>query len=244
MRAIQKQGLGGFHLNQSHANPPQTSGQASSRWSSFGHKNEVLQRLLTEQFHLCCYSELRADEEGLGYHIEHVENKQQNPHRTFDYANLAASGLDSPNDLGTFKARGNEVFGGHAPGKTGARGPVDLNRFITPHQPDCRRFFAYLSDGRVTPADDLDNPERDRAQYTIDTLNLNSAFLITRRRQWWNELDELFEEHLKKSWSLSDLAAVELVPSAGKLNRFFSLTRQFFGPVAEQTLHQQAPALL
>lgn len=244
MTVIQKQGSGGFYLNQSHSKSPQTPEQASSRWSSFGHKDYVLQSLLTEQFHLCCYSELRADEEGLGYHIEHVENKRQNPRRTFDYANLAASALDSANDLGTFKARGNEVFGGHGPGKTGAYGPVDFHRFITPHQSDCRRFFAYLSDGRVTPADDLDDTERDRAQYTIDTLNLNSAFLITRRRQWWDELDELFEEHLKKGWSLPDLVAVELVPAAGKLSRFFSLARQFFGPVAEQTLQQQAPALL
>ena len=170
MRAIQKHGSGGFHLNQSHANPPQTPEQAGSRWSSFGYKGEVLQRLLDEQFHLCCYSELRADEEGLSYHIEHVENKRQNPPRTFDYANLAASALHS-DELGRLKARGEEVFGGHAPGKQGANGPVDMLRFVSPHQPDCRRFFAYLSDGRVTPADDLGEQERDRAQYTIDTLN-------------------------------------------------------------------------
>lgn len=244
MRAIQKQGLGGFHLNQSHANPPQTPAQASTRWGSFSHKNYVLQSLLAEQFHLCCYSELRADEEGLGYHIEHVENKRQNPLRTFDYTNIAASALDSANDLGAFKARGDEVFGGHAPGKTGANGPVDMLHFVSPHQPDCRRFFAYLSDGRVTPTDDLGEKERDRAQYTIDTLNLNSAFLVTRRRQWWDELDKLFEEHVQKGWSLPDLAAVDLVPSGDKLSRFFSLTRQFFGPAAEQTLQQQAPALL
>ncbi len=243
MRAIQKQGSGGFHLNQSHGNPPQTPEQAGSRWSRFGHKEEVLQCLLAEQFHLCCYSELRADEEGLGYHIEHVENKRQNPPRTFDYANLAASALHS-DELGTLKARGEEVFGGHAPGKQGANGSVDMLRFVLPHQPDCRRFFAYLSDGRVTPADALGEQDRDRAQYTIDTLNLNSPFLVTRRRQWWDELDELFREHVGKGWNLPDLVAVELVPSGNKLSRLFSLTRQFFGPVAERTLQQQAPALL
>ena len=243
MRAIQKQGSGGFHLKQSNTNPPRTPDQATSRWENFRHKNEVLQHLLAEQFHLCCYSELRADEEGLGYHIEHVENKGQNPSRTFDYANLAASALHSTNDLGTFKAKGDELFGGHAPGKAGTRGPVDLNRFIAPHQADCGRFFAYLSDGRVTPANDLDAPARDRAQYTIDTLNLNSPFLVTRRRQWWDELDELFIEHTERCWSLPDLVAVDLVPSSDRLSRFFSLTRQFFGPVAEETLQRQAPAL-
>ncbi|ELI0860547.1 TIGR02646 family protein, partial [Salmonella enterica] len=70
--------------------------------------------LLNEQYHLCCYSEIRADLRGLGYHIEHVENKSQQPGRTFDYQNLAASALDSENGLHLF---GINAFGGHARGK-------------------------------------------------------------------------------------------------------------------------------
>lgn len=241
MRAITKQGNGGFHLNQSHGNPPLTADQATSRWRSFGHKQIVMDSLLSEQYHLCCYSELRADEEGFGYHIEHVENKGQNPSRTFDYSNLAASALDSANDLQAFKAQGHEVFGGHAPGK---QQRCDVARFVSCHQPDCRRFFAYLSDGRIVPGLGLDQAEQDRAQYTIDILNLNSPFLITRRRQWWDELDSLFQEHTDRGWSLSDLAAVDLVPVNNRLSRFFSLTRQFFGPIAEQTLQQHAPGLV
>jgi uncharacterized protein (TIGR02646 family) len=244
MRAIKKQGNGGFHLKQSHARPPQKPKQATSRWHSFNYKADLLQCLLAEQYHLCCYSEIRADQEGLGYHIEHVENKSQNPVRTFDYINLAASALDSANDLGVFKAQGQAVFGGHANGKSGTNGAVDMNRFISPHQVDCRRFFTYLSDGRVVPANGLNAQELDQTQYTIDTLNLNSPFLVTRRQQWWNELDELYQDHITKGWSLPDLAAVDLVPTNDKLSRFFSLTRQFFGPIAEQTLQQQAPALV
>lgn len=240
MRTITKQGIGGYHLNQSQTNPPTTPQQASSRWSSFSHKTAVKQSILNEQHQLCCYSELRSDEEGLGYHIEHVENKSQNPARTFDYSNLAASALDSANDLAAFKAQAHVVFGGHAPGK---RDGVDLAQFVSCHQPDCRRFFAYLSDGRVVPADTLNAQEQGRAQYTIDLLNLNSPFLITRRRKWWAELDGFFQEHLVKGWSLSDLAAVDLVPTHGALSRFFSLTRQFFGAVAEQVIQTQAPTL-
>lgn len=241
MRAITKQGNGGYHLNQSSANPPKNHLQATSRWRSFGHKDAVLQSLLDEQYHLCCYSELRADQERLGYHIEHVENKSQNPPRTFEYRNLAASALDSANDLSVFKAHGHEVFGGHATGKQQA---CDVTRFVSCHQPDCRRFFAYVSDGRVVPAQALNDAERDRAQYTIDTLNLNSPYLITRRRQWWDELDDLFREHIAKDWSLADLATVDLVPTNNRLSRFFSLTRQFFGQIAEQTLQQHAPGLV
>jgi uncharacterized protein (TIGR02646 family) len=243
MKSIQKQGTGGFHLNQAHANPPRTPQEATRRWGGFGHKEGVLQALLDEQYQLCCYSELRSDQEGLGYHIEHVENKRQSPELTFDYSNLAASALDSANDLGAFKARGEAVFGGHTAKKQGKPDPVDMARFISPHRPDCRRFFVYVSDGRVVAAVALNVDEKDQAQYTIDMLNLNSPFLVTRRRQWWNELDRLFQQHLDDGWSLEHLAAVDLVPTHGKLSRFFSLTRQFFGAIAEQTIQTQVPLL-
>lgn len=240
MRAIRKRGSGGFDLARAHASPPGTPEQATTRWKSFRlHKAAVLQCLLEEQFQLCCYSELRADEEGLGYHIEHVENKKQNPSRTFDYGNLAASALGSANDLHELSLQGKVVFGGHASGK---QRECDMLRFISPHRPDCSRFFAYLSDGRVIPSAHINAAEQDQAQYTIDLLNLNSAFLVTRRRQWWDELDRLYEEHREKHWSLSDLVAVDLVPTNGKLSRFFSVTCQFFGPVAGETLHDYASA--
>lgn len=244
MRAINKQGNGGRHLQIENANPPINHQQATDRWSRFRrHKDSVKNSLLHEQFLLCCYSELRADEENLGYHIEHVENKRQNPSRTFDYSNLSASSLAS-NDLCFLKTNDQEVFGGHALGKTGGQGPVDMNRFISPHQLDCRRFFAYLSDGRIVPAANLNTAEKDRSDYTISMLNLNSPFLITLRKKWWKELDDLFEDHISKGWNLPDLVSVDLVPSAGKLSRFFSLTRQFFGNTAEQVITQQAPELL
>lgn len=241
MRYITKQGISDYHLSKSHENPPQTHLQATSRWGSFAHKVHVQQCLTDEQYGMCCYSELRADEEGLGYHIEHVENKSQNPARTFDYTNLAASALNSSNDLPVFKAQGDEVFGGHASGK---RQAVDMARFVSCHQLDCQLFFAYLSDGRVVPAQGLSAQDIDKAEYTISLLNLNSPYLITRRRQWWDELDQLFQEHQTQGFSLPDLASIDLLPSNQRLSRFFSLTRQFFGQLAEHTLQQHAPELV
>ena len=236
MRHIRKRGNGGYHLNHSHASPPQTDQAATSRWSSFGYKQEVLGYLLAEQYQLCCYSELHADQQGLGYHIEHVENKSQHPQRTFDYTNLAASALRSV-DLGLLQA----VFGGHAPGKQQA---VDIHRFVSPHQADCASFFTYLSDGRIVPADGLVNTDADRAQYTIDLLNLNSPYLLTQRRNWWDELDRLFAEHIADDQDLRCLAGVDLLPRHQSLSPFFTLTRQFFGPIAEEVLHENAPELL
>ena len=246
MRHIRKQGNGGHHLNQSHATPPTTDQTATSRWRSFGHKPKVLERLLAEQYGLCCYSELRADQLGLGYHIEHVENKNQHPQRTFDYTNLAASALRS-DDLAPFVAaqpaeeQPQAVFGGHAPGKQQS---VDIQRFVSPHQADCARYFSYLSDGRVVPVQDLDAADMARAEYTIGLLNLNSPYLVTRRQKWWDELDTLFEEHIANDMSLHCLAAVDLVPHNHKLSPFFSMTRRFFGRIAEVVLAHKVPQLL
>jgi uncharacterized protein (TIGR02646 family) len=246
MRHIRKVGNGGHHLNQSNINPPQTGDAATNRWKRFGHKNSVINHLLEEQYRLCCYSELRADLDGLGYHIEHVENKSQNPQRTFDYTNLAASAL-STESLTSFVAtqatvqQPKSIFGGHAPGKQNA---VDMQRFVSPHQVDCSRFFAYLSDGRIIPANGLDHIDTDRAQYTVDLLNLNSPYLLIQRRRWWDELDKIFNEHITEKMDLRCLASVDLLPLNLALKPFFSLTRQFYGSIAEEILHQQAPKLL
>lgn len=239
MRAINKQAGGGYHLARAHANLPQTKDQATSRWSTYGHKDELRNSLLEEQFFLCCYSEIRVDRVGLGCHIEHIQPKSSYPQRTFDYQNLAVSALDSENDLESFKTQGQEVFGGHA--KLGEYDPI---LFVSCHQPDSARFFAYISNGRVEPALDLSDVDTAKAKYTIDLLNLNSPYLIPMRQRWWDELDELFAEHQAKDWSISDLVELELVPINNKINPFFSLTRHFFGHVAEQILQQQAPQLI
>ncbi|EEI3462241.1 TIGR02646 family protein, partial [Salmonella enterica subsp. salamae] len=144
MRHVIKTRRGTDALLTAHEQPPQNSEQSTRRWQRFGRENKaaLMTLLLNEQYHLCCYSEIRADLRGLGYHIEHVENKSQQPGRTFDYQNLATSALDSANDLPQF---GINAFGGHSRGKQEA---VDMAKFIHCHMTDCARYFAYLSDGR------------------------------------------------------------------------------------------------
>jgi uncharacterized protein (TIGR02646 family) len=228
MRVITKKNSGGYHLDKAHQNPPTTANEATSRWSSFGYKETLLDYLLDEQYGLCCYSELRADLEGLGYHIEHLQPKSDNPARTFDYNNLAASALNT-DDLATIE----DLFGGHA-----KQSEYDLHLFISCHELDCDRYFAYLSDGRVVPSNRLNDLEKSRADYTITLLNLNSPYLVNRRRRWYDELDDLLEEHFVKNWNIEHLAAIDLLPTNQKLSQFFSVTRQFFGVVAERTLLQ------
>ncbi|MCI3908642.1 TIGR02646 family protein [Pseudomonas viridiflava] len=244
MRRIKKRNSYGHHLANAHSSPPCTAKQATSRWSSFGYKNQVLKFLLDEQYSLCCYSEVRADELLLDYHIEHVENKRINPSRTFDSANLAASAISDSNItalLSSASSNGTQtIFGGHAPGK---QKEFDIARFISPHQEDCPRFFRYVSDGRVVPSHELNIQDAERATYTIDLLNLNSPFLIVQRRKWWDELDNLIEQHKDEFSEISDLVSIHLVPCSNRLYPFFSLTRSFFGKISEEVIAQSAPKL-
>ncbi len=237
MRVITPSTGGLYYLDKAHVNPPATADQAKSRWGSFGHKDKVLTSLLGDQYGLCCYSELRADLEGLGYHIEHIQSKSHYPGSTFDYANLAASALTC-DDLNQPVIIQEQAFGGHAKGSQ-----YDL-KFISCHDADCSRYFAYLSDGRIIPRGDLNQTDSERAQYTINVLNLDCPYLRNRRRRWFAELEQLFEEHLAKNWSLEHLIEIELIPYHRKLNSFYSLTRQFFGPKADSVVQQHAPQLL
>jgi uncharacterized protein (TIGR02646 family) len=182
MKRIVKAGQSSRKLQRAALNPPPSPEAATAAWRSFrqhGGGAELLDaHLLPEQLGLCGYSELAADSLGLGlgFHIEHVENKSQNPARTFDYGNLIVSSFSSSEGLAQVKVQGLEVFGGHATGKQGKPLPVDMAKFVSLLQDDGARYFAYLSNGLVEPRLALSPADRDRAAYTIELLNLNSSF--------------------------------------------------------------------
>lgn len=192
--------------------------------------------MLDQQYQLCCYSEIRGDEENIGYHIEHIRPKSTYPEQTFDYYNLTASAIRS-NDLSQLDDR----FGGHA-----KLSDYDEEQFISCLHADCSHYFRYLSDGRIVPSSALEpnSGDKEKAVYTIELLNLNSHLLINRRRKWWNELELLMQEHIDEDMSLYHLAAVDLTPRGDQLSPFFSLTRQFFARIAEEVLKENAPELL
>lgn len=221
-----------------HAHPPQTEAEAASRWDSFKpkQKQRLLNILLGEQFHLCCYSELRADLLGLGYHIEHVQPKSKYPQRTFDYHNLAASALKSDPDLKTFKQNNLQTFGGHHKDDE-----YQADLFISSLQNGCSDYFFYVQ-GEIEPSPELSPQQRKQAEYTIKTLNLDCPYLNNLRKRKHQELEELVDEAIETQdpTKLKNLAQVLLLPNDGKLEAFFSLTRQFFGPIAEQVLQQHA----
>lgn len=218
MRVITKSGLHHRRLAKANEQPPTDSDEAARAWSRLKEKDNLQQQLLDEQYQLCCYSEVRADLEDIGYHIEHVKPKNKYPEQTFDYYNLAASAIHSDK-----LSQLSDVFGGHA-----KLSEYDEMQFVSCLQADCAHYFRYLSDGRVVPSSALDTQDRNKAEYTIALLNLNSPFLINRRRKWWEELDELVQEHLDNDMDLYYLASVDLVPTGNKLSPFLALRDSSF----------------
>jgi uncharacterized protein (TIGR02646 family) len=123
---------------------------------------------------MCCYSEVRPDERGLGSHIEHVQPKSLYPHRTFDHQNLMMCAFEDQALGQTARLSRGDTFGGHAKGDD-----YDPARFISPLDADCARYFTYLSDGQIVPATTLGAHDLARARYTIEVLNLNCGTLQT-----------------------------------------------------------------
>lgn len=236
MRYIKKCRYGNCKLNKANNNPPDSACKAKSRWKGYKSKCILSDSLKKEQYSLCAYSELRPDLEGLNTHIEHIQPKSKYPNRTFDYSNLVLSALSSK-DLKYLAKQ--DIFGGHS--KLNKYNPTS---FISCLGFDCARYFSYLSTGFVCANNKLSASDKDKAKETIKLLNLNSPYLVVKRKEWVDELDELINDYLQDSTRLKYLASIYLLPYGDKLDPFFSISRQRFDALAEQILKEQAPELL
>ncbi len=224
---------------------PATSDEASRRWKNFNGKTELSRQLLQQQFGLCCYTELNltdfALEQNMGTHIEHEKPKSMFPAQTFNYGNLLLCSLASE-DLKHFP--GLQQFGGHFKGSK-----FDAGLFVSPHQANCRDYFIYSSgNGEISPNLALPEGEQQKAQYTIDLLNLNAPFLRAERQQWLEEIEECLEPLLESG----DLESIKLIAGAeltltnrynpqlmrncGQLRKFHSAVRAVFGLLGEQII--------
>jgi uncharacterized protein (TIGR02646 family) len=237
---------------------PKNSEEATRAWGNFNDVRQLLQhKLLEEQFGLCCYTELNlatlCSVHNIGAHFEHEQPKKLYPERAFDESNLLRCALSS-HDLMTFSS--NDRFGGHFKDNN----PLyhyDAKRFISPQSQNCRKFFVYIiTDGSIVPRGGLQPDEQDRAQYTIDFLNLNAPFLKAERERWLQELDLVLMplvNNLEKD-AISNLADCELTltnlehpelnkPAYPQLRQFHSATRLLFGALGERIIQANCPQI-
>lgn len=228
---------------------PTTGDEAARRWRNFNGKTELRRQLLQQQYGLCGYTELNltdfATEQNMGSHIEHEKPKSLFPVETFNYGNLLLCSLASE-DLKHFPSL--QQFGGHFKGSK-----FDAGLFVSPHQANCRDYFIYSSgSGEISPNLTLPAGEQQKAQYTIDLLNLNAPFLKAERKQWLEEIEECLEPLIDSSdlESIKLLAETELTPTqrldaklgyCDQLRKFHSAVRAVFGRLGEQVIQEHCP---
>jgi uncharacterized protein (TIGR02646 family) len=210
-------------------------------------REPLIKKLRDEQYSLCAYSEIAIPHNNseLGAHIEQVQPKGKYPKRTFDYCNLVLNALHSDylpkKDSSKNIVAQDEIFGGHAKGEY-----YDSKLFISCLDSNCANYFTYLSDGRVVSAKDS-SPAKEKAEYTIKLLNLNSSYLINKRRDWLDDLDKSITKYTANN-TLESLIASYLIPktinSLKELDPFFSASRQRFDKLANKILKKEAPELL
>ena len=208
---------------------PWLSWQIGGRqWEDFAHDVgsyvPVRAALRAEQQHLCCYCESRLGDD----HIEHF-CPRQGPHgnasRMFDYTNLGCScngGTDRNRHCGHYK--------GHQ---------YDPSRFVTPCAEDSGKLFAYTIDGSIGSVPGLEAAEQTRVSYMIQTLNLACPRLANMRRSRARGLQNAIQGMIDADAvdQIDDLARSYLIPDEeGRLQPFFSLSRQLFGMRAEVVL--------
>ena len=74
---------------------------------------------------------------------------------------------------------------------------------------------------------------------TIEVLNLNAPRLRVAREKHWLALNDQWQNDFDDPEVVDAAARGELLPHDNRLSRFFTTTRGFFGPVAEQILAEE-----
>ncbi|MGF1767249.1 TIGR02646 family protein [Enterovibrio makurazakiensis] len=260
MRTIKKGAAGNRNLIVAQRNNgvPVDSESAARAWSNFtDHNDSLCYKLLIEQYGLCCYTELNLSDlrrhNSVGAHFEHEQPKSIYPNRTFDESNILRCVLSS-DDLSVYS--GNFRFGGHYKDNN-PNHSYNPNMFISPQMINCLSYFSYLTiDGTILPNANLTQLEAQKAQFTIDILNLNAPFLKAERERWLKEIDEIIDDLINRQdvHALENLAECELTlttrshPDLNKapfpqLQSFHSATRALFGALGERVIQQHCPQI-
>lgn len=188
-----------------------------SSWQSFDGKQELKKNLSAIQNGLCAYCEIRLDT-SIGNHLEHIDSKSLNAHKTFEYQNIVCSCIkDSLSD----NEDTNPISCGHAKRSRS----ID----IKPTDTECETYFSFDLFGRVVPNEILTIDEKQKAQNTIDILNLNCKRLKRQREAVVDEGYKIVNELLNDTDALNNFLDLELNTINNKYFSFINLRKEHFG---------------
>lgn len=173
-------------------------GTPGANWTSVSgaQKQKMREQAFAEQGGLCayCMSRLPRPPGKDGMKIEHFETRAWTPGQIFDWGNLLGVclgdvGLETGGE-GDHRTRYHcDTYRGYLPKE---RQPLDLSPAAFP--PDVGKSFSYTTSGEMRPAPGLEKTTRERAEATIDRLNLNIARLQRNRGAVIDALRSRFRE--------------------------------------------------
>ena len=164
----------------------------------------------------CNYCEQPISDSTKG-HIEHLAPRNQYPKLVFDWHNLYLS-CKEPEHCGEFKDSGKGV-------------PYSPDQLVRPDQEDPEAIFRFFSTGKVQPRPGLDQQTRERAEETIEALNLNAKKLVNARSATAKQAEAVIFEILDDLETLSnEERAVFLEDEIRSFegSPFLTTARQFF----------------
>ncbi|EJF51926.1 TIGR02646 family protein [Saprospira grandis DSM 2844] len=185
-------------------------------WRHFSKKRSTKQHILQEeQNYLCCYCEKRVSLDNS--HLEHIYPKSKYPSQTFDYNNLIVSceGTHCNLDESTSKN-----ICGHK--KLNEFNPIN---FLDPTTTtDIGEYFIYNKEGEILAS----TKDSVKADYMINTLNLNYSGLIESRKNTVRALVNAFRRlSLNQGQQEQKLKTI----LANESQDFISFLRHYFNPI-------------
>lgn len=193
-------------------------------WKKYKHKKYIQDNLIIVQSYICAYCEieLSRDIDHVGFHIEHIKPKSKFPNCTFDYTNLMLSCFTTTEELYRNNFDKSSLSCGHFKGDH-----FNTMLFISPVEIDCATYFQYELDGRITPVDNLDRENKEKAIYTIRHLNLNCPRLTRERKDLIENTFKQIEKIGYEGDGLKKFSNLELSIKNGKSNSFITTREQF-----------------
>jgi len=192
-------------------------------WDNFKGKGELKLALNQLSSGLCAYCENSLDTQ-LGMHIEHILSKSSNPELTFEYSNLMLSCIQD----GKVEEDGDltPVSCGHSALKK--KNNYKKALFIKPTELKIEKYFSFEVNGKVIAKAGLNSLNTQRAEHTINVLNLNCNRLVRQRHYIIIEGYKIINS-LQTKESINDFVSLETEVANGKyIFSFINLRKQHF----------------
>jgi uncharacterized protein (TIGR02646 family) len=192
-------------------------------WQRFArrtaNRKQLRAALHARQDGLCAYCEITlesTDDQNIGSHVDHILPKQKHPELTFDYDNLMLSCFSTGGEI---KADGKDpapVSCGHAQLKRANN--FDESLFIKPTDLNCEQFFSFELDGEAIAHPKLNSPDIDKAEHTLEVLNLNCLRLKRLREDTITQLYQIVTELQSDNDALKRFLMLELQETKSFIN--------------------------